>query len=641
MIDSLEFADSLERSRILSHLSLSNDATLLGPLSERARPDAPDVEKAFCRYLRNIELDDSLPHLKILSISPNAATRALAFDVIARIPEKIRIPILTGLLKCDDPDVQHDILTQMAALDSPIFCEEIERLFESEVPRVMHMAFRIAARNDSMYVAKRITTCLDHSSTDIQAAAIEALSEMKKGRVSQKVVRMLGCDAANVRKSALKYVSRKLGKRAGPLLIPLVNTENDEDNILIIIREIANNGGPVAIESLMSIACRHESQRVKQLANWLIEEYGRPELIKAVRRQIKKGDERIQAFAILLVGKLGLNECAKLIVNFGLCDNATDMARSAALESIGYLADPSLLEQLVPFFYKDNPMERYLAVLSAVKVAGGIENCTAILDVLNDSETDGGFLKQVVLQALIDKTINWDNSHPTVFNTLIKDIRSDNMNIKYLSITALGRSQNLDAVLPLCEIALNDELPEMRSAAASALNELTCGDNSEVLRIVTMDAVKSTVSARLSLFAALHWGSQCNAAAHDYFAAVSDTYDTLTDKESEALVTIARKIFESDRKIAVARIKEHVGRWEQMLSLAWVSEVPATKSESANWKLLLSENDPDVVTAAFERLAEEGASWALDYMMDALLENHGLTDRMAHLKALYKKAVGL
>ena len=453
----------------------------------------------------------------------------------------------------------------------------------------------------------------------MRIAALNTLGRMSSFPRWHVFVSQLTSDDAQVRRAAVSNLSRKAGGRAYRYLIPLLDSEQHDDILRQIIGTLALRPTKELCIELIRIASAHPSQDIQHAADWVLEEIDAELLGKALLAVLKNASEDTIVFVVEKMGRRRLPGCREVIAAYVRKEDRPRV-RIAALEALGYLGDTRYLAEIAAFIHSVDPMEAYMATVSACQVAPFIDECPQLMDILRSSDENQVVLKQVVLQFLAD-TNRFRLENGELFTIARDNLSEENINVRYYSVMLLGRMGRRDVIVRLSAVALADDEPNVRATARGALDEVQHGDNSFLLDQLGRGAFPDTTTHEVyNTLAGFSWNLESARQAIDVLAAHFE--DDNDEQLAPVLIRIARKVFALDPEGIRQYFEKHrtPNIWRLCLSEAWLESMEnlMSRQERRDWRRLFQDEDPRIASKALDAAVRARMEWTIDPMLERL-----------------------
>ncbi|MBL4890157.1 MAG: hypothetical protein JKX97_09085 [Candidatus Lindowbacteria bacterium] len=607
------------RNEAFDRIASSQNREFLPLLQELAVPEKPQMELLFSKYLANISPQESVPHLRLLLASPNSVTRKNAFRTLMNLNILFSLPVYMDLLDSNHSDTVIDTLEQLGIQKKAVGIDRMKHLLRSEDEKICSetfKAFRLINAQRSLIILEPF---LKDSNPKRVVSCLVALGRMSVFTNWKLMLPLLESENSDVRTAAVLNLVRQVGTKAYPYLLSLLENDKDDEVVKIVINRLSIAPSRVIVEALVLAAASHGSPVIRRTAGWVIDEIEVELLKKSMLHMIKKSSEDVRSYILTKMAQRNLPGCGEIFVSY-INPSVTPRLRISALEALGYLRDQIFLPTVAQYIKSTDPMESYVATLSAAQISRSMDDCPELSALLLDPDPKKDVQKQVVLQYMID-ALTWKYDDKKLADVLRNNINSENQNIRYLSVILLGKSGRPEFVGALTSVAFHDLDEAVQEISRESLEELLKGDNSYFLDGFTREGVTMEAQSRLiNLMSTLPWNKESSEQALDVFAEIK--FDGFYPELYAPLERIAQKVFAKvteDIRLHF-RVEVTEGPWRLMLGRAWLNSLRdlRTRTEQEDWRVLLREKNHRLVKDIVGKALTRRAQWAVPALIDKI-----------------------
>ncbi len=623
LMSNLQHPDDSVRYRAFATISSSFSVELVAPLAARASPDNPDIEGLFCRLLQNMPPHIALPHLKRLVHSPNSRTRKDALNALSQIDIGHQVPLLVEFLKHDQQEIVLFALEQLSANKKDVAVADIAQLLESEQEEIAAAAFEALEKMDSSRSTPYLVALVQANEVRVQVAALNALGKMTSFERWRSFLEPIKSESAEVRRAAVASLARKAERKAARYLMPLLRAEQEPDILRLVVGSLAMWPTRTLCAELIYMAASHAERDIRQAADWVLEEFSAALLTQGLSAALKRANEQQIIYVLSKMGRRQLPGCGRAIAAY-LEPSQASSVRVTAIEALGYFGDESFLAAITPLIRSAEPMEAYMATVSACQVASQIDRIPELMRMLASSEPDHDVLKQVILQYLADSD-KYDHGNPDLHAILKANLEEGNINIRYYSVMLLGRLGSAEMVSELSALALYETEQNIRNAALDALEDVLGGDVSYFLqRLESGRYPRMVLGNLLAVLGRLSWNQSNAKGALEFFA------QFYADSDDEALETVLMAIAQKVFALHPDGVREYVvscrvvNVWRYCLARVWLDSMTLlARRERIDWRRLLLDPDARIVTDAAAVAVRAKAQWVVGLILRRLYRQCG------------------
>ncbi len=619
LMERLRHADLDTRRQAYDIIAASRDPAFLEPLAAAARPDAPELEILYCRYLGNQPPGVAVPRLGLAILSPNRSSRAAAARSLERFAMNDRMEALIGLLESSTEDVVLWSLGELGRHRRAAAIPGIVGLLEARSTAVRRAAFAALGEIDEPRAAAPVLPHLGSREPETLVGALDALGAMKSFRGWRRIRPLLRHADPAVRRSAARNLSALAGPRARDPLIAALASEDDPGIAQLLVTLLCRHPDEIVARVLLRVAATHPAPSVRTRAGWSLDEFEDAPVWKASRVLVALGDETITSYVI---GRMSLREIrgVREIIASYVDDGFSPRIRAAAIEALANLRDPAVLPLVLPRITSSDAVESYVATLTTVQLVERIEDAPVLVEILLRARPEEAILAQVILNAMVEANEVVPERAPWT-EAIRVTLASPNMNVRYLSVLFLARSGWSENAAALVALARSDEDPDVRAAARQALDTVLKGDLAPVLDAIDRDPAPARPVELVDFLAAISPAPRFVPEILRRVARLGEE-GRLAGREGD----LARVAFRAVQA-APGAVKERFaselagGAWDLALARAWLASWPRLDAEEVRegWRLLVAARVPEIPLLAAARAAEEKAAWAAADLRRAFL----------------------
>ncbi len=482
---------------------------------------------------------------------------------------------------------------------------------------------------DSLKGAVRVLSWI---ANDVVPAALAAQlgSDAARQEVIEALVRCGGAAVAHLlsalavedpdtRRAAVVALGRMGDPRATPALAAILLDSEQRDLWVAVAGALARLGDNRAFEPLLE-RLGDPDAAVRHAVIGGLNSIAHPAMSARIARMLDHESALVRESAIRVAGYFGYAECAHAV--FGLCRDAEEAVRTAALEHLPYFDDPRALEALRSALAGGSGSERAAAVRALAWMPGAAER-DLLVQTLSDHDPWVRYFAAMALGR---------HGHVSALSALAARARTDPaVHVSIAAIEAVAAIGTEQAALLLSDLA-GDEGPRGQ-ASLRALGGLSSAVGLDVLRrtLRSPDPTRRSIAAE-SLAAdgseaaveALSWTAAADGDPKVTRAAMAGLL-TVANRESAFSALAVRALIDalaesSRREDAFAALAQLEGPALALVGEAMTVAAPPVRrtladalgrvshpSATARLRLALGDDDPQVRRTAIMTLSRVGA----------------------------------
>ncbi|MBI3830916.1 MAG: HEAT repeat domain-containing protein [Planctomycetes bacterium] len=459
--------------------------------------------------------------------------------------------------------------------------------------------------DDDHEFAARVAALIQEARLGANGQLGEAVSEMLRAYPNQD---------AGQREATVAQLVRRAGAGAAPLLLGLLDTENDEQVLAAIMGQLSYlSPGADGLKALLKFYA-HAPESIKGQVLQALAAIPSEEARAAVREALNDGPSSIKAWAVQAAQRLGDRGCLPGLRK--LAAGAADEDHDLQIQAIGALTG-LLDEEAGPVFRKllDGPKEVQAAALNGLAGIHDRGSAALLIQLLKDES------KKELHEQIVDAM--GPIGDPGFVPLLKERLKSDQASMR---ISALNSLRLMNACEAADEIAekLGDDDAEVQKAAAEA---------------VAAFGHKASIPALKKLLSAADMALQHQAAK---------ALANLGDAEGlERLIATARKLPQAveeggEAYRSAAESVSLLGQWQVPGALAVLRDLAHGGDETVLWALLQFNFDEEAFRALLKtrllaHLERPGNSNA-EMSLAMFLKHRGLDEAaIKHLENVLRK----
>src|SRR3989338_8112788 len=448
----------------------------------------------FCRWISKNAFLEGIPY--VLKLTGQGSLRVskealFSLEKILQKPavsDRVKIQFLTELLLKGNEEAQIFSARMFSKYrkkaGGPYL---IETLRQSPSPKVRLACVDALRENQDDRALPILQKSILDSDRDVLYAVIFALGDLGQGSISWKILRPLLKDSRTTIRHVTIWALGRLGdKKAFSALVDVLRHDVNPSCRIEACKRLSKLPSSKIIPVLLEAASLDRDQNVKNIAHFCLDKID-PRFSFKKYYQLRKSKEwHIRVEDFMQLAKIGHPKAFRYLTSV-IRTEKNPQIQAAAVEALGYLEDrqaiPILKEALLL-----HPVIAYSAMVSLAQLMGR-EEIPFILEVLQNEKT-ANMTQQIILKHLLakakDKKIFF--IQPLV-NSLIQKLCSADINISYLAALTLGESHDLSAIVPLFQLSMSTQDPEVRFRTLKAVERLVEGDLSMLVKLLTQPFV--------------------------------------------------------------------------------------------------------------------------------------------------------
>ena len=488
----VEERDPVVRAAVLDSLARRGDRdaveSLATSLASRSSPDRTKIaatlgalagDRAIRALVATLEDDevsqaaqdalarigvDAVPHL-IRALRAPAATLP-ALDVLGQIGDLRAAGPITQMLAAEQESVRIAAMDALAELEDERTATAVAALLDGGSVTVQMRALSTLGRLGARAYAPRARAWLDHEDTEVRKVALRALVEMDPVSALELMEGMLQTNEGDVARLVVELALAQRHPRAVPLLYGILREGTRAQEAASALAEVEGGAGiPALIEAAeaeggarvaaargLAVAMRRSARTVSgpvQRRAWL-----------AIAEGARSGSDHDRTFTFRALAR---DPWVEPFLVQGLSSPRAHVRATAAhgLELLGTISDPGDLQHAL----RDERDPEAFRRMAAAALALGVE---VRLSELSSHLLDGETASEAMALGAVSLAASQGRERRAFRRLLRSNLRAIQPRVKAGAAHALALSGDIESWRALVQ-ALEDESPEVRSAAARAL----------------------------------------------------------------------------------------------------------------------------------------------------------------------------
>ncbi len=450
----------------------------------------------FCRWISKNAFLEGIPYVlklteqKSLRVSKEALFSLEKILQNSAVSDRVKIQFLTDLLLQGNEEAQIFSARMFAKYRKKAGGPYLsETLCQSTSPKVRLACVDALRENQDERALPILQKFLGDMDRDVLYAVIFALGDLGPGSVSWKLLRPFLKDfRITIRHVSIWALGRLGGKKAFSALVDILRHDGSPICRIEACKRLSRISSSKIIPVLLETASLDRDQNVKNIAHFCLDKMDPHFSFKKYYKFRKSKELHIRVEVFMQLAKIGHPKAFRYLTSV-MRTEKNPQIQAAAVEALGTLEDrraiPILKEAL-----SRHSVVAYSAMVSLAQLMGSQE-LPFILETLQNEKTPI-MMQQIILKHLLtkakDKKIFFIQP---LINSLIQKLYSADINVSYVSTLILGESHDLSAIVPLFQLSMSTQDPEVKFRALQAIEHLVEGDLSMLVKLLTQPFVTS------------------------------------------------------------------------------------------------------------------------------------------------------
>lgn len=586
--------EELRRSALKSLKGVSlNDSlavviTAMGDASWRVRKEAVEI------FIGSSPDEESIEKLlELLRNEDNAGLRNSAAEAVIRLGSTVAVPLIKKVQDADT-DVRKFIIDVMGAIGDPVFVQPLlNALNDPDVNVASAAAEHLGALGDSNVTTSLVNAIVSNESVLFRFSALEALGKLApSGSVPDEILQLADQDI--LRKAVYDYLGntsdvksvlflvrglscrQKSARAAAIKALFRINSRASHEDRKLISEHLRGMKGSDVVPGLLELFDGRDAVLIDALI-WCSQVSGDIRFVPLLIESFVV--DRFAGAALLSLKCFGQEGVAEIVARYSSSDENARAALCVLVGECGYAAYGDMVKSAL----RDNyPSVRKAAAVTVGKL-GLISSIPDLVELIDDASQDVCSAAVASLQvfALLDR-----DTVLGISRRLSDSEVPSHRRYASLLLASLGENERL-------LLLVNDEDPQVRRAAVSAIGTLHAGTASQVLKMALVDEYPDVRIAAADALGLMKEKS-----------AIEDLEKALEDEDVWVQCAAMKAINMIAPENIMAIVKRLGGHVEGLLMITCLQLLESIRMPEARTFIqqALENSDPDVVRQARKSL---------------------------------------